>query len=72
MPKEIALIRATRDNHVTIDVRGETRDILTVVCIALVDIEMKLAAESQAEFRADFMELLNHVRNIRVKEGKFD
>ena len=73
MSKEIALIRATRDKeYTTIDVRGETWDILTTVCIALVDLEMKLPAKFQADFRADFMEQLNHIRNIRVKEGEFD
>ena len=73
MLKEIALVRVTRDEeYTTIDVRGDTRDVITGICFALVDLEMKLPEEFKAGFRADFMAQLNHVRNIRVKEGKFD
>lgn len=72
MAKEIALVRVIRDNdYTTIDVKGKTDDLMVAISIALVDLEMSQPKELQAKFRSDFMEQLNHVREIRIREGKF-
>lgn len=65
MIKEIALIRATKeDNVIQIDCEGQLGDILTAIGAALYQIEMQQPEEARGEFRSLVISAINAPRKI--------
>ena len=61
--KQIALIKAVKDgNKITIDNEGEIRDILTIIGVALYDIETKLPEDKKSDFRLKVLQALEAPR----------
>lgn len=70
--EQIVLIKAVRDGEaVTLDCEGELGDILTIIGIALYNIEAQLPEEFKAEFRSDVLASLEAPRK-RFKGEKIN